>query len=72
MDPAGDLKRSTPAPGPYFLLDIDSFWTPSDDVPVFDEDKIVSVCDDLHSPVRDMFEGLITERLRQEVLRSVE
>jgi uncharacterized protein (TIGR04255 family) len=69
VDPAGDLKRAAPPPGPFFLVDIDSFWTPTDDVPEFDVQKLLAVLDDLHNPVRTLFEGLITERLRKEVLR---
>jgi len=69
VDPSGDLKRAAPPPGPFFLVDIDSFWTPTDDVPEFDAQKLLAVLDDLHNPVRTLFEGLITERLRKEVLR---
>jgi uncharacterized protein (TIGR04255 family) len=69
VDPAGDLKRPAPPPGPFFLMDIDSFWTPSGDVPEFDVQALLTACDDLHKPVRTLFESLITERLRKEVLR---
>ncbi len=70
VDPAGELKRAAPPPGPYFLLDIDSFWTPSGDIPEVDIDSLLVIADDLHAPVRMLFEGLITERLRKEVLRN--
>jgi uncharacterized protein (TIGR04255 family) len=69
VDPAGELKRPAPPPGPFFLVDIDSFWTPIDDVPEFDCQKLLAMLDDLHKPVRTLFEGVITERLRKEVLR---
>lgn len=69
VDPGGDLKRSTPTPGPFFLLDIDSFWTPSEGVPEFDVETLRITCDELHAPVRSLFERLITDRLRKEVLR---
>lgn len=71
VDPAGELKRSTPTPGSFFLMDIDSFWTPSDGVPEFDVKKLLTTCDELHAPVRKLFERLVTDRLREEVLRHV-
>jgi uncharacterized protein (TIGR04255 family) len=70
VDPEGSLKRPTPAPGPFFLLDIDSFWMPTDDVPEFDPKQLLTLGDELHEPVRTLFENLITERLREEVLRD--
>lgn len=72
VDPGGDLKRPTPTPGPFFLLDIDSFWTPNDGFPKFDVDMLLATCDELHAPVRSLFERLITDRLRKEVLRHAE
>ncbi|MFC2725538.1 MAG: TIGR04255 family protein, partial [Bifidobacterium dentium] len=62
------LRRPLPSPGPLFKLDIDSYWQP-DDIPVFDPNRILAIADKLHDPVRSMFEGLITNRLRNEVLR---
>lgn len=64
-----DLRRPVPPPGPLFKLDIDSFWQPGDEVPEFSVDAILAQADALHEPVRDVFESLITERLREEVLR---
>lgn len=72
VDPGGDLKRPAPAPGAFFLMDIDSFWTPSDGVPEFNIERLLMVCDELHAPVRSLFERLITDRLRKEVLRHAE
>ena len=69
VDPGGDLKRPTPTPGPFFLLDIDSFWTASDGVPEFGVKELVDLSDQLHSPVRRLFESLIRDKLRAEVLR---
>ncbi len=68
--PGGPLQRPTPPPGTFFLLDIDSFWAPTAEVPEFTADEIVKLCTDLHEPVSDLFESLITERLREEVLRN--
>lgn len=72
VNPGGDLKRSTPTPGPFFLIDIDSFWSPTEAVPEFDAGMLSTVCDELHAPVRRLFERLITDRLREEVLRRAE
>jgi uncharacterized protein (TIGR04255 family) len=69
VDPAGDLKRPTPPPGPFFLLDVDSFWSAGDLVPPFEPEEVLALADVLHKPVRSLFESLITDRLRDEVLR---
>lgn len=65
-----DLRRPMPPPGPYFLLDIDSFWQPSQIVPRLETDRVLGIADRLHTPVREIFESLISERLRKEVLRG--
>lgn len=62
------LRRPLPAPGPLFKLDIDSYWQP-EDIPAFAPARILAMADKLHSPVRSIFEGLITDKLRNEVLR---
>jgi uncharacterized protein (TIGR04255 family) len=69
VDPGGDLKRSPSIPGPFFLMDIDSFWTPSEGIPEFDVKSLLTTCDELHAPVRELFERLITDRLREEIFR---
>ena len=67
-----DLKRSFPKAGPFMWIDMDSFWTPDEDgTPEFSLDSIVSISNQLHVPIRELFESLITDRLRNEVLRSV-
>lgn len=70
VDPGGELRRPAPAPGPFFMMDIDNYWVP-DPVPDFDVAALLQRCDDLHKPVRALFESLITEKLRKEVLRHV-
>lgn len=65
-----DLRRPLPPPGPLFKLDIDSFWQAADEVPEFDSDFILSQTDALHEPVRGVFESVITNQLREEVLRN--
>ena len=62
------LRRPLPAPGPLFKLDIDSYWQP-EDIPAFAPAWILAMADKLHGPVRSIFEGLITDKLRNEVLR---
>ncbi len=69
--PGGPLQRATPPPGMFFLLDIDSYWAPEGEVPEFTAAEILALCTDLHDPVSHVFESLITERLREEVLRNV-
>lgn len=64
-----ELRRPLPPPGPLFKLDIDSFWQSGDEVPEFDKNLILEQADALHEPVRGVFESLITDRLREEVLR---
>jgi uncharacterized protein (TIGR04255 family) len=68
VEPNGPLKRPGTPNGAFFLLDFDSFWETSDAVPEFEPDALMAKCDDLHAPVRKLFEGLITARLREEVL----
>ncbi|MGF1645974.1 MAG: TIGR04255 family protein [Kineosporiaceae bacterium] len=69
VQPDGELKRDDSPAGPFFLLDIDSFWIPGDGTPEFDIESLLRTCDSLHAPIRSLFEHLITDRLRDEVLR---
>lgn len=62
----GNLERT----GPYFLIDIDGSWTAEGAIPEFDTQAILEVADRLHQPIGSMFENLITEKLRDEVLRA--
>ena len=68
VKPDGPIKRPTTPVGPFFLLDFDSFWEASGDLPEFEPDELLRRCDRLHAPVRAMFEGLIMDRLRKDVL----
>ena len=71
VDPSSDLRRAKPADGGlFFLMDVDSFWTPVGPIPEYDRDSMLSTCNDLHTPVRALFESLITNRLRDEVFRG--
>ncbi len=70
LPPGGLLRRPTPPPGPFFLADIDSFWMPTAEIPPFDIDRAIEIVKDLHEPVSALFERMITNRLREEVLRN--
>jgi len=66
VNPEGLLKRPRlPASGPFFLLDFDSFWEPSD-IPEFEPERIMGVCDDLRAPIRKLFDMLVTDKLLTE------
>lgn len=63
----GEL-RVPPRTGPFFLIDIDSYNS-FEDLEDFDVATAMDMCDRLRQPVRKVFEGAITARLRDEVLR---
>lgn len=63
------LVRTLPPAGPFFLLDIDSSWTAQGIIPEFDPTFITRLCEELHVPVNALFEALITDNLREQVLR---
>lgn len=67
VEPDGHLKRPSSPTGPFFLLDIDSFWEVTGSIPEFAPDELVTKCDNLHAPIRKLFEGLVTDKLRKEV-----
>ncbi|ROQ64821.1 uncharacterized protein (TIGR04255 family) [Rathayibacter sp. PhB152] len=65
------LVRRSPSPGgPFFLLDTDASWTRADSarLETFDVESTLATCDRLHAPIGTIFEKLITDRLRKEVL----
>jgi uncharacterized protein (TIGR04255 family) len=61
---------SAPQNGPFFLIDIDSFWTRTGTVNEWDTSAAIETANSLHAPIDDLFELCITERLRADVLRS--
>lgn len=68
VDPNGATRRKkAPDPGLFFLLDSDSAWEVTDDVPEFERYKILQICDKLHEPTRQFFQIAVTDRLRDEV-----
>lgn len=58
-------RRNPPPPGPYFLLDSDSAWQAGDEVPEFDANRILGICDSLHAPTREFFKLAVTDQLRE-------
>jgi uncharacterized protein (TIGR04255 family) len=71
VDPGGPLRVRRTGDGPFFLIDLDSFWLPRDgDVPEFSVERVLDTCTELRKPIRGLFEASITDRLRDEVLRK--
>ena len=70
VDDSGPLRLPfPPEDGPFFLIDIDSFWTRLGALEDFDSAAAVAIADRIHEPVDGLFERSITDRLREEVLR---
>ena len=67
------VRANVPVPGPFFLLDTDVAWAPApgQPVPELDSGSVMDTVDRLHEPVSWLFEELITEKLRKEVLNVV-
>lgn len=65
VNPDGALRRPTTATyAACFVFDSDSFWAATDTIPEFEPSSIMSLCDDLHRPLKEVFEQLVTDRLR--------
>ncbi|MGH9103704.1 MAG: TIGR04255 family protein [Acidimicrobiales bacterium] len=70
VSPVGPLKRpAPPGPGPLFALDFDCFWEPPD-IPEFDPGMIMDTCDQLRSPIRALFDMLVTDKLLAEFTKD--
>lgn len=54
---------------PAFIIDLDSFWGPVE-LGDFSSPSLVKECEGLHEPLSRLFERIITDRLRNEVLRT--
>jgi len=67
------LRANTPAPGAFFLIDTDAAWAPVEGqaVPELESNFVIDTIDRLHEPIAQVFEELITEKLRNEVLNVV-
>lgn len=63
-------RRDESKRGPYFLLDIDSYWESSEQIYPFKADAVIATLNRLHEPAAKIFVSSITDRLRAEVLRS--
>jgi uncharacterized protein (TIGR04255 family) len=71
VNPGGPLHITRSPSGPYFLIDIDSGWNaPADDLPEFVAGEVLDLLDQLHAPVRDVFERMITDKLRDHFMTS--
>ena len=72
LDPSYHLRRVTPAQtGQFFLMDIDSFWTPpTGAIPEYNREALVSTYRDLYAPAQTVFQDMLTTRLKDELLRS--
>ncbi len=69
LDATYHLRRTLPAEqGPFFLMDIDSFWTPIGSIPEFDRDAVLADFQDLYEPARSVFQEMLTSRLRDDLL----
>lgn len=65
VSPDGVLRRPDAPPNtPCFVFDFDSFWAATDEVPEFESSDVMVRCDELHQPQTEMFEQLVTDRLR--------
>jgi uncharacterized protein (TIGR04255 family) len=69
VEPAGDLRRETPPPGPFYLLDLDSYWTPEGDVPQLDWASVEERFNAVGLCAYELFQQLITDDYRTGVLK---
>lgn len=72
LDASYHLRRVTPAgTGQFFLMDIDSFWTPpTGAIPEYSREALVSTYRDLYAPAQTVFQDMLTTRLKDELLRT--
>lgn len=71
LDPSYHLRRVTPTQaGQFFLLDIDSFWTPGGSIPEYNRDAVQTTFRDLYGPVQSVFQEMLTSRLKDDLLRQ--
>ena len=70
LDPKYHLRRTIAAqPGPFFLLDIDSFWTPIAAIPEYNRDEVLGTFRALYEPARAVAHEMLIGR-PDELLRS--
>jgi uncharacterized protein (TIGR04255 family) len=69
LDASYHLRRTMPVEqGPFFLMDIDSFWTPTGSIPEFDRNAALVTFQDLYEPARAVFQEMLTSRLKEDLL----
>lgn len=70
LDPNYYLRRTLPTqPGPFFQLDIDSFWTPSASIPEYNRDAVRATLHNLYEPARAAYRELVTSPLHGDLPR---
>ncbi|WP_164873501.1 TIGR04255 family protein [Streptomyces sp. S063] len=60
-------RKSIPEPGPFFVIDIDSFWEAAspEDSQEFDVELLKQTVGELHDPMGRVFQSVITDKLRE-------
>ncbi|MFE7198176.1 TIGR04255 family protein [Microbacterium oxydans] len=63
------IRPNLPGSGPFFLIDTDAAWeiTDREEMSPINPSEITTLADKLHAPMKEIFEGFITDRLRKEV-----
>lgn len=63
------VRPNLPGAGPFFLIDTDAAWeiTEGVEMPPVSVADVAHLADKLHAPMKEIFEGFITDRLRKEV-----
>ncbi|MDT7847214.1 TIGR04255 family protein [Streptomyces justiciae] len=69
VEPGGDLRRQTPPLGPFYLLDLDSYWVPEGGVPQLNWASIEDRFNAVGLSAYELFQQLITDDYRTEVLK---
>lgn len=65
VNPQGALQIPESPEGEYFLIDLDSFWVPPESQFLeFQLEHVLKKCEELHDPIRTIFERSITDDLR--------
>ena len=66
VDPEGPLRIPESPKGEYFLIDLDSFWAaPEEALPEFEMRWMLERSEELHEPIRMVFERSIRDELRE-------
>lgn len=69
LDSNYHLRRTMPVePGPFFLVDIDSFWTPIGSIPEYDRDAVLATFQDLYEPARTAFQETLASSAKDDLL----